>query len=176
MNGETQRAHLLACRGGRQTLTERQRISQSNGWGDRGVKFKPFWPLQNEQAYFDNGKQHAVNAGDIAVLVRTGSEGRLIRTRYPNKASLVSTYLTETVCLLAWSAQDIQRLLQAVLTQRRSCVARQFSLRLFALDAASLDELNNDEVVWENVVNEFREYRKLWLQQWRITNASQHDQ
>ncbi len=35
---------------------------------------------------------------------------------------------------------------------------------MFALDAASLDELNNDEVVWENVVNEFREYRKLWLQ------------
>ncbi|KIV26142.1 hypothetical protein SZ06_06155, partial [Vibrio parahaemolyticus] len=33
---------------------------------------------------------------------------------------------------------------------------------LFAIDAASLDALNNDEEAWENAVNAFIEYRKLW--------------
>lgn len=35
---------------------------------------------------------------------------------------------------------------------------------LFAFDAASLDALNNDEVVWENAVNEFKAYRQLWIE------------
>lgn len=62
-------------------------------------------------------------------------------------------------------AQDLQRLLQAVLTPENDRALRaSLASELFALDAASLDALNNDEVVWENAVNEFKEYRKLWVQ------------
>ncbi|MCF7505834.1 exodeoxyribonuclease V subunit beta [Vibrio sp. L3-7] len=121
---------------------------------------------QNQQAYFDNGKkQHAVNAGDIAVLVRTGSEGRLIKNAL-SEQGIASVYLSNRDSVFtSLVAQDIQRLLQAVLTPENDRALRaSLASELFALDAASLDELNNDEVVWENVVNEFREYRKLWLQ------------
>ncbi len=54
-------------------------------------------------------------------------------------------------------AQDLQRLLQAVLTPENDRALRaSLASELFALDAASLDALNNDEVVWENAVNEFK--------------------
>jgi exodeoxyribonuclease V beta subunit len=121
---------------------------------------------QDQQAFLDNGKsQKSIQAGDIAVLVRTGSEGRLVKTALAEQG-IASVYLSNRDSVfVSLVAQDLQRLLQAVLTPEndralRACLASE----LFALDAASLDQLNNDEVVWENAVNEFREYRKLWLQ------------
>ncbi|NOH98029.1 exodeoxyribonuclease V subunit beta [Vibrio sp. 99-70-13A1] len=119
---------------------------------------------QQGQAFFDSGKeQHAIAAGDIAVLVRTGSEGRLVKNALAEQG-IASVYLSNRDSVFISSvAQDIQRLLQAVLTPENDRALRaSLASELFALDAASLDELNNDEVVWENVVNEFREYRKLW--------------
>ena len=62
-------------------------------------------------------------------------------------------------------AQDIQRLLQAVLTPENERALRAgIASELFALDAGSLDKLNNDEIEWETIINEFREYRHLWMQ------------
>ncbi|MDN3614281.1 exodeoxyribonuclease V subunit beta [Vibrio gallaecicus] len=119
---------------------------------------------QQGQAFFDSGKElHAIAAGDIAVLVRTGSEGRLVKNALAEQG-IASVYLSNRDSVFISSvAQDIQRLLQAVLTPENDRALRaSLASELFALDAASLDELNNDEVVWENVVNEFREYRKLW--------------
>ncbi|MFA0569639.1 exodeoxyribonuclease V subunit beta [Vibrio gallaecicus] len=119
---------------------------------------------QQGQAFFDSGKKlHAIAAGDIAVLVRTGSEGRLVKNALAEQG-IASVYLSNRDSVFISSvAQDIQRLLQAVLTPENDRALRaSLASELFALDAASLDELNNDEVVWENVVNEFREYRKLW--------------
>ncbi|EOX4080595.1 exodeoxyribonuclease V subunit beta [Vibrio alginolyticus] len=121
---------------------------------------------QQGQACLVNGeKQKAVQAGDIAVLVRTGSEGRMIKQALADQG-IASVYLSNRDSVFTSSvAQDLQRLLQAVLTPENDRALRaSLASELFALDAASLDALNNDEVVWENVVNEFKEYRKLWVQ------------
>ncbi len=121
---------------------------------------------QQGQACLVNGeKQKAVQAGDIAVLVRTGSEGRMIKQALADKG-IASVYLSNRDSVFTSSvAQDLQRLLQAVLTPENDRALRaSLASELFALDAASLDALNNDEVVWENAVNEFKEYRKLWVQ------------
>lgn len=121
---------------------------------------------QQGQACLVNGeKQKAVQAGDIAVLVRTGSEGRMIKQALAEQG-IVSVYLSNRDSVFTSSvAQDLQRLLQAVLTPENDRALRaSLASELFALDAASLDALNNDEVVWENAVNEFKEYRKLWVQ------------
>jgi len=127
---------------------------------------------QNNNAHFysgreqEGGKQPAlIQAGDIAVLVRTGSEGRLVKEAL-SQQGIASVYLSNRDSVFVSPvAQDLQRLLQAVLTPENDRALRaSLASELFALDAAALDELNNDEVVWENAVNEFREYRKLWVQ------------
>ncbi|MDF2154404.1 exodeoxyribonuclease V subunit beta [Vibrio sp. CAU 1672] len=118
------------------------------------------------QACLVNGEQQKpVKAGDIAVLVRTGSEGRLVKQALADQG-IASVYLSNRDSVFTSSvAQDLQRLLQAVLTPENDRALRaSLASELFALDAASLDALNNDETVWENAVNEFKEYRKLWLQ------------
>ncbi|ENP8340047.1 exodeoxyribonuclease V subunit beta [Vibrio harveyi] len=121
---------------------------------------------QQGQACLVNGeKQKPVKAGDIAVLVRTGSEGRMVKQALADQG-IASVYLSNRDSVFTSSvAQDLQRLLQAVLTPENDRALRaSLASELFALDAASLDALNNDETVWENVVNEFKEYRKLWVQ------------
>ncbi|WP_162062537.1 exodeoxyribonuclease V subunit beta [Vibrio taketomensis] len=121
---------------------------------------------QQGQACFTSGKgSDAIKAGDIAVLVRTGSEGRMIKQAL-SKQGIASVYLSSRDSVFSAAiAQDVQRLLQAVLTPENDRALRaSLASELFALDAGSLDALNNDESVWENAVNEFKEYRKLWLQ------------
>ncbi|KJY85075.1 exodeoxyribonuclease V subunit beta [Vibrio galatheae] len=121
---------------------------------------------QNENAYFYNGNdEHSIEAGNIAVLVRTGNEGRMIKEALA-KQGIASVYLSNRDSVFTSSvAQDIQRLLQAVLTPENDRALRaSLASEMFALDAGSLDKLNNDESEWESVINEFKEYRKLWTQ------------
>ncbi|OEE38371.1 exodeoxyribonuclease V subunit beta [Vibrio genomosp. F10 str. ZF-129] len=125
---------------------------------------------QSDNAYFSSGsesgsKRTTVEAGDMAVLVRTGNEGRMIKQALADKG-IASVYLSNRDSVFTSGvAQDLQRLLQATLTPDndralRSCLGSE----LFALNASQLDALNNDEIIWDNAVNEFKEYRKLWLQ------------
>ena len=121
---------------------------------------------QNEQAFFNDGKgEHSIQAGDIAVLVRTGNEGRMVKEALA-KQGIASVYLSNRDSVFtSLVAQDIQRLLQAVLTPENDRALRAIlASEMFALDAGSLDKLNNDENEWENAINEFKEYRKLWTQ------------
>lgn len=121
---------------------------------------------QNHQAYFEDGdKRHQIQAGDIAVLVRTGSEGRMVKDALA-KQGIASVYLSNRDSVFtSMVAQDIQRLLQAVLTPENDRALRaSLASDLFALDAGTLDKLNNDENEWESAINEFKEYRKLWSQ------------
>ncbi|MGF1908835.1 exodeoxyribonuclease V subunit beta [Vibrio kasasachensis] len=121
---------------------------------------------QQDAAHFNTAKgKHAIQAGDIAVLVRTGNEGRMVKQALA-KQGIASVYLSNRDSVFnALVAQDVQRLLQAVLTPENDRALRaSLASELFALDAGSLDALNNDETAWENAVNEFKEYRKLWVQ------------
>lgn len=121
---------------------------------------------QEQQAYFESEKgKQPIQAGDIAVLVRTGSEGRMVKQALA-KQGIASVYLSNRDSVfISTMAQDIQRLLQAVLTPENDRALRaSLASELFALDAGTLDKLNNDENEWENAINEFKEYRRLWVQ------------
>ncbi|WP_334551327.1 exodeoxyribonuclease V subunit beta [Vibrio scophthalmi] len=120
----------------------------------------------NNEAMLVGAKgEQAIEAGDIAVLVRTGNEGRMIKQALADQG-IASVYLSNRDSVFSSVvASDVQRLLQAVLTPEydralRACLASE----LFALDAATLDSLNNDENEWENAINEFKGYRQLWQQ------------
>ncbi|PMH41160.1 exodeoxyribonuclease V subunit beta [Vibrio sp. 10N.286.49.B3] len=117
-----------------------------------------------DKAHLEDGKKkQAIKAGNIAVLVRTGTEGRLIKDCLA-KQGIASVYLSNRDSVFTSSiAQDIQRLVQAVLTPENDRHLRaSLASELFALDAGRLDELNNDELAWESAINEFKEYRTLW--------------
>lgn len=121
---------------------------------------------QDDQAFFEDGKgQHSIQAGDIAVLVRTGTEGRMVKEALA-KQGIASVYLSNRDSVFVSTiAQDLQRLLQAVLTPENDRALRaSLASEMFALDAGTLDKLNNDENEWESAINEFKEYRKLWTQ------------
>ncbi len=119
---------------------------------------------QGQATLINGDKVASIEAGDIAVLVRTGSEGRMVKQALADQG-IASVYLSNRDSVFTSTiAQDVQRLLQAVLTpdndrSLRACLGSE----LFALDAYALDLLNNDELVWDNAINEFKEYRKLWV-------------
>ena len=104
-----------------------------------------------------------VKAGDIAVLVRTGAEGKLVQQELARLA-IASVYLSNRESVLAQvEAREILLILHACQNpgEERSLRAA-LATGLFDLDAKALDELASDERAWESVVQEFMEYRKIW--------------
>ena len=120
---------------------------------------------QGEATLGSGDKQSAIQAGDIAVLVRTGAEGRRVKEALA-KQGIASVYLSNRDSVFSSNmAKDLQRLLQAVLTPENERALRaSLASELFALDAGILDKLNNDENAWEAALAEFKEYRKQWSQ------------
>lgn len=119
---------------------------------------------QTGQTYLYKGDTHAaIEPGNIAVLVRTGKEGHLIKQALARQG-IASVYLSNRESVFNTSiAVDIQRVLTAVLNPDNersilSCLASE----LFGLELSYLDQLNDDEGLWELVLAEFREYRVLW--------------
>ncbi|USD59762.1 exodeoxyribonuclease V subunit beta [Vibrio sp. SCSIO 43140] len=111
----------------------------------------------------DGDKQHPVEAGDIAVLVRTGSEGQLIKQALAERG-IASVYLSNRDSVFGSPvAEDMLRLMQAIWYQDDERLLKgALASELFALPANELDGLNNHENLWEQVVGEFRDYRQLW--------------
>lgn len=104
-----------------------------------------------------------VRAGDIAVLVRTGAEGKLVQQELARLA-IASVYLSNRESVLAQvEAREILLILHACQnpSDERSLRAA-LATGLFDLDARALDALASDERAWESAVQEFMEYRKIW--------------
>ncbi|WP_323925136.1 exodeoxyribonuclease V subunit beta [Aeromonas caviae] len=104
-----------------------------------------------------------VKAGDIAVLVRTGAEGKLVQQELARLA-IASVYLSNRESVLAQvEAREILLILHACQnpSDERSLRAA-LATGLFDLDARALDALASDERAWESAVQEFMEYRKIW--------------
>ena len=104
-----------------------------------------------------------VKAGDIAVLVRTGAEGKLVQQELARLA-IASVYLSNRESVLAQvEAREILLILHACQnpSEERSLRAA-LATGLFDLDARALDTLASDERAWESAVQEFMEYRSVW--------------
>ncbi|MGL5127297.1 MAG: exodeoxyribonuclease V subunit beta [Aeromonas popoffii] len=105
----------------------------------------------------------AVKAGDIAVLVRTGAEGKLVQQELARLA-IASVYLSNRESVLEQvEAREILLILHACQnpSEERSLRAA-LATGLFDLDAKALDGLASDERAWESAVQEFMEYRSIW--------------
>lgn len=121
---------------------------------------------QQGKAYFINKKaiEKPIQASDIAVLVRTGREGKLIKQALA-KQGIASVYLSNRDSVFDSDvAADVLRLLTAVANPGDESALRAIlASDLFALTAYQLDSFNFDENAWESVVNEFEGYHAAWL-------------
>lgn len=100
----------------------------------------------------------------VAVLVRTGYQAQRVKEALLEQ-NIASVYLSDRSSVFdSAEAIDISRLLAACLeptNERRLRAA--LATQLLANDAATLDELNNDETQWELAIEEFSEYHNCWL-------------
>ena len=131
------------------TASEIQRILTLSGQGKADI--------------FSGDKTTPIAAGDIAILVRTGKEGRLMRETL-NAQGIASVYLSNRDSVFSQQeANDVLLLLQAVFSpedERR--VRSALACRLMGQSALQIDELNRDEWRWETVIQQFKDYREWW--------------
>lgn len=107
-----------------------------------------------------------LRAGDIAILVRSGSEARAVRDALSDRG-VHSVYLSDKDSVFSSAeAGDVLRWLRAVAEpdDNRLLKAALASATL-ALPLDQLGKLFEDETTWENSVMRFRAYRVQWQKQ-----------
>ncbi|MDR2265836.1 MAG: exodeoxyribonuclease V subunit beta [Enterobacter asburiae] len=104
-----------------------------------------------------------VKASDITVLVRSRQEAALIRDAL-TILNIPSVYLSNRDSVFeTLEAQELLWLLQAVLSpERESTLRSALASSMLGLNARDIDALNNDEIAWDAVVEEFVRYRERW--------------
>jgi exodeoxyribonuclease V beta subunit len=120
-----------------------------------------------DAGFVQDGKDfRGLRPSDIAILVRDGKEAQAVRAELAARG-VRSVYLSdkdsvfaaqEAHDLLSWlkacAEPDVERSLKAAL----ACITLNLPL-------AELERLNQDELVWETRVMQFRGYRELWRKQ-----------
>ena len=105
-----------------------------------------------------------VQSSDITILVRSRGEASIVREALAS-LNIPSVYLSNRDSVFATpEAREILWILQAVLAPEienalRSAVATS----MLGLDARMIEALNEDENAWDQLVEEFSEYRHIWL-------------
>jgi exodeoxyribonuclease V beta subunit len=121
---------------------------------------------QQQQAWLVNAQgRKALEAADITVLVRSRHEATLIREAL-TALSIPSVYLSNRDSVFETpEARDLLWLLQAVLSPEQERTLRSaMASGLLGLDALTLDNLSQDQKAWDQLVEEFNDYRQRWLQ------------
>ena len=112
------------------------------------------------------GTLRACQPADIAILVRDGREAQLIRAELGAR-NVRSVYLSDKDSVFAaQEAHDLLAWLKACAEpdSERQLKAALASLTL-NLPLADLEQLNQNERVWEGWVMKFRRYREIWQRQ-----------
>jgi exodeoxyribonuclease V beta subunit len=121
---------------------------------------------QGHAEIVNHSGSRAIEAGDIAVLVRTGNEGRLVKQALA-KQGIASVYMSNRDSVFkSVVAQDIFRVMDSLLnvdSERKLRAA--LATELFSMSVEQLHQLEQDEMLWERTVNEFTLYRERWLNQ-----------
>ena len=101
-----------------------------------------------------------VKAGDIAVLVRTGAEAKLVRDQL-DALAIPSVYMSNRESVFATrEARELYHIFAAILNPEDEGLLRAaLATSIFEKPALELDQLSNDEKVWEQTVAEFKQYQ-----------------
>ncbi len=105
-------------------------------------------------------------AGDVAVLVRTGQQGRTMIRELRARGLRTVEIGTESV-FDSEEAMTLHRLLQALATDEAEYDAAArlrgaLAADLFGLNMAQLDQLRDDDQIWARWLERARDWRRLW--------------
>ncbi|WP_312594159.1 exodeoxyribonuclease V subunit beta [Stutzerimonas nitrititolerans] len=121
---------------------------------------------QGEAGFAQAGELAPLKPSDIAVLVRDGSEAQAIRGELARRG-VRSVYLSDKDSVLAsQEARDLLLWLRACAEPDVDrCLRAALASRSLGLELAELEQLNQDERVWERRVMQFRDYHQRWQRQ-----------
>ncbi|MBR9882768.1 MAG: exodeoxyribonuclease V subunit beta [Oceanospirillales bacterium] len=113
-----------------------------------------------------DGALEPLKPGDIAILVRTGSEAQRVR-QVLDRRGVPSVYLSDRESVFdTLEAQDLWRWLRACAEpEQPRLVHAALATATLDLGLVELDRLNRDESVWETQVELFRTLRDAWQRQ-----------
>jgi len=107
---------------------------------------------------------HPLQAGDIAVLVRSHAEGSLMRQALAG-VGVGSVELAQTSVFASADAQELERILVAILEPGRESLLRAaLATELLGCDAQDIEALSSDEAAVLQRMAQFSDYRAIWLQ------------
>jgi exodeoxyribonuclease V beta subunit len=103
-----------------------------------------------------------IRPSDMAVLVRTNTQARMVRDGLRAAGIATVLYSDENV-FLSVEALETEMLLAALADPSREGLVRAALMtRIFALDAAAIDALSRDEAAWEVWIERFRGWNDTW--------------
>ncbi|HEY3985321.1 exodeoxyribonuclease V subunit beta [Cedecea sp.] len=117
-----------------------------------------------EALLWEGDVSRPLRASDMTILVRSRGEAAIVRDAL-GALNIPSVYLSNRDSVFATpEARELLWVLQAVLapeieTAMRSAIATS----MLGLDALTIESLNKDELAWDSLVEEFFDYRELWL-------------
>jgi len=117
-------------------------------------------------------KSGAVLSGDIAFLVRDGTEGAAIKTALSD-VGLVSVYLSDRQNLFKTNeCLQLLNLLKGILyVEDERLFYRALSTVFMGYDHLALEQLSENEQAWQQLFVEFNQYRDTWRTKGFITMA-----
>ncbi|GAA0688087.1 exodeoxyribonuclease V subunit beta [Marinobacterium maritimum] len=123
---------------------------------------------QQQRAGFRNaeGQLQPLKPSDIAILVRSGSEAKVIREALERRA-VRSVYLSDQASVYASAeAEDLWRWLRACAEpEQADRLHGALATATLDLGYATLEQLTRDEQRWEQEVERFRQLREIWQRQ-----------
>ena len=117
----------------------------------------------NSAGFANKSTLRPVVASDIAILVRTGTEANLIKSQL-SKQGIASVYLSNRQSIFsAPIISDVWRVLCAVIEPNNArAIKSAMATQLMAQSINALDQLNNDERLWQQLVDDFNYYHQRW--------------
>ncbi len=123
---------------------------------------------QRQRAGFrqPDGQLEPLKPSDIAILVRSGSEAKVVREALELRA-VRSVYLSDQASVYASAeAEDLWRWLRACAEpEQAGRLHSALATATLDLGYARLEQLTRDEQQWEHEVERFRQLREIWQRQ-----------
>jgi len=120
---------------------------------------------QKEKAYLEDekGNKTALRANNIAVLLRTGKEAKLVRDAlFEENINSVYLSLKDSV-YNSPLAHDLLLILTACLSPENDRLLRSaVACKLFSLSLNEIDTLFSDTALWEQKIAQFTDYKTRW--------------
>ncbi len=108
--------------------------------------------------------QRALQAADIAVLVKSHAQGSAIRHAL-SALDIGSVELSQANIFASVDAEEVERLLHAILEPTRTDrVLAALATELLGLTATAIEALANDDAALRKRIESFSAYRDLWLE------------